>query len=61
MHTYLIESEIDLKELCCNLPLKNLVEFQKNIKSILQVDADKIENLNADYFLAKKLNLKEKE
>jgi hypothetical protein len=60
MHSYLIECEEDIKELFCNLPLNNLVEFQRNIKSILQIDDDKIQSLDADYFLSKKLEKEEK-
>jgi hypothetical protein len=61
MHSYLIETEKDLKELFCGLPLRNLVEFQQSIKSILEIKDNDVENLDADYFLSKKLKLEKEE
>jgi hypothetical protein len=61
MYSYLIETEKDLKELFCGLSLKNLVEFQQSIKSILEIKDNDVVNLDVDYFLSKKLKLEKEE
>ena len=37
MFTYVIESEKDLKEIACGMPVKCLVELSMNIKKIVKV------------------------
>ena len=55
MHSYVIESKKDLKEIFCGLPLRNLVEIQQSFTNIIEIGKDKVNVLDKDYFLGKEI------
>lgn len=55
MHSYVIESKKDLKEIFCGLPLRNLVEIQQCFTNIIEIKNNKANVLDKDYFLAKEI------